>query len=595
MSLPRKLHASVFRGIWLSTCAALLAAGAGGGESAALHAPPIATAGCVVPLLGPALFTRSKGNPRYEHLPFVTPDPAAPHFLRIANGGTSGERRPVTSAVVKLNGRTLLRPKHFKKSAHTVERAIHVNALNHMFVRIAGKRDSGFALEILAIDGDPPRVVELAPPDETVVSEDQVTLVFRVEDRLSEIAGASCNGAEATRIDDDFACSVPLAPGPNAIEIAARDACANEGTASVSIVFDPPPAVSISVPDDGQLFFRGPIDVAGTVNEPAADVDVNDVPAVGRPGWAATVPVRKGETTLRAVARDAAGGEGQDEVEVTVLTSDLGPTLRLTTPPEDFLVGSDQSKTSVDVRGRVRVSGVYESANAPRVTVNGLEALVERSDRPGPLCALLGICWWDFDASLFLQRADNPNGIEAVAVDRFGRSDTDSVVGRVDQCFVGYSTGEALEGGAYGQSNRCHAIDGCSTPEAVADDVQDPTAGTLGRRSTAFGKDVYDTEHLPHGVAPGDRLPCNLHDVCYQTCGASKLACDAAMYDDMLAVCREAYPEKVCPYAPDVNACGQWKSERDRCRAWARRYRAGLATPPADQRFIDRQREFCSQ
>jgi hypothetical protein len=363
--------------------------------------------------------------------------------------------------------------------------------------------------------------------------------------------------------------------------------------ASVSIVFDPPPVVTIASPDDGEVFFGGPIDVAGTVNEPAAEVDVNGVPAAGRPTWAATVPVRRGETTLRAVARDAAGGEGVDEVEVTVLTDELGPTVQLSSPPQEFLVGSDQLKTSVSARGRVRVSGPYEPANAPQVTVNGLDAFVEQSARPGPLCGLLGICWWDFDASLLLSKADNPNVVEAVAVDRFGRSDSDSALGLVDRCHVGSSMGEALEGGADGQNDRCHAIDGCSTPDFVAPDVQDPTQGTLGRRSTAFGKDVFDTEHLPHGVAPRDRLPCNLHDVCYQTCGASKLACDAAMFDDMREVCREAYPEKVCPYMPDLNACGQWKGERDRCRAWARRYRAGLSTPPADQRFIDRQREFC--
>jgi hypothetical protein len=91
----------------------------------------------------------------------------------------------------------------------------------------------------------------------------------------------------------------------------------------------------------------------------------------------------------------------------------------------------------------------------------------------------------------------------------------------------------------------------------------------------------------------GDDLPCNQHDVCYQTCGASKLACDAAMFDHTQRVCRDAYPETTCPYAPDFAQCSAWKREREECFAWSRRYRAGLSSPPALQRFNQRQAEFC--
>ena len=66
------------------------------------------------------------------------------------------------------------------------------------------------------------------------------------------------------------------------------------------------------------------------------------------------------------------------------------------------------------------------------------------------------------------------------------------------------------------------------------------------------------------------------------------------MFDDMQAVCRAAYPESTCPYLPNLIQCDQWKKERDRCYAWARRYRAGLTADQwVDDRFGQRQAEYC--
>lgn len=125
------------------------------------------------------------------------------------------------------------------------------------------------------------------------------------------------------------------------------------------------------------------------------------------------------------------------------------------------------------------------------------------SGTPGPFCnTLLAICWWDFEA-VAVSLPEGDATITAIGVDSLGRSDSAQVSGIVEVCVDGGSNGPASVG--VGQSNRCHVIDGCSTSDIVAPDVQDPAAGTLGHSSTAFGKDTDVPpvpERFPHGAHP---------------------------------------------------------------------------------------------
>jgi hypothetical protein len=283
----------------------------------------------------------------------------------------------------------------------------------------------------------------------------------------------------------------------------------------------------------------------------------------------------------------------------------VDPTVSITFPADGFVLGGPETSTFppqiVTVRGRIRVIQPFNGGNAPEVSVEGIDARVFKGGSPGPLCGTpLAICWWDFEAD----GVSLPEGsvtITAIGTDEAGRTATARVSGIVDVCIDGDATGLARVG--TNQSNRCHKIDGCSTPEFLAPDVQDPAQGTLGHTSTAFGKDtdVEDPpERFPHGASPRDRLPCNLHDVCYQTCGSRKLECDAQMYTDMRDVCRKAYPESICPYTVpgpfgtrvlDPVKCPIWKNEKNRCYLWADRYRSGLDA--GGPRFIMRQNEHC--
>jgi hypothetical protein len=147
-----------------------------------------------------------------------------------------------------------------------------------------------------------------------------------------------------------------------------------------------------------------------------------------------------------------------------------------------------------------------------------------------------------------------------------------------------------------------HIIDGCSVPGILGG--QDPCGGVLGKGSTEFGR----PQRTDNGnvMEPGDSvddLPCNKHDICYQTCGSDKSQCDQQMYDDMMAVCNKAYPEAKCPFVVGSEICNgsRWKCLRD-CQKWynerascansARKYKWGL-TLFGGSAYEERQEQFC--
>jgi hypothetical protein len=571
-------------------------------------------AGCPVTIAGPTQAVRAKGEPRLDTFAFSSPYPSERHVLRIDNGGVTGAMPPVTSATVELNGRQLRGPNRFKPQVRTIEQQIEVDDANQLGFRLAGQPNSGLSFKVFAIDSQPPDFVAVSPDDGSVVSEPQVTLVVTLDDALSGPTSLHCGGIEATPVDGVFACTVPLAAGANAIELVAADAWGNERSEVVTIEFDPPPVVTISSPEDGDEFKGGPVVVAGTVDEPDASVTVNGVPATGRPNFTATVPVRKGLNTLVAVARDANGSESSDSVEIMVLSGVTGPIVSITSPKSDFLVGTpallsgEPRVVPVSVSGTVRAVG--GSGTAPTVEVSTADvgpvaASVTLRKGQSPHC-LNGntMCDYDFHVGqIALDKANNPHSIRAVATDYLGYIDEDTVGGNADWCrsclpnekgeCTRAANGNAVKDAAKGQSNLCHYIDGCSAPSWAGG--QDPTDGKLNKpgTSTAFGRDESENPTV-HGLGPTYKLPCNRHDVCYQTCGASKVACDDAMLVDMTSVCRSAYPEKTCPYQPNIVKCTQWRDERAKCYAQADKYRNGLRIDKwYEDRFGRRQDEFC--
>jgi hypothetical protein len=156
------------------------------------------------------------------------------------------------------------------------------------------------------------------------------------------------------------------------------------------------------------------------------------------------------------------------------------------------------------------------------------------------------------------------------------------------------------------QNTRLHGVDGCSVPGILALitpglSVQDPTGGILGLGSTSFGQDQGgDSAPIPNSGAALP-LPCNQHDICYQTCGSDEFACNTAMFNDMNAVCSAAYPPS-CPYSGlealakcvigDPLTLRNYFGERADCFTFSSLYKFGLDKFGA-KAWKQRQVEFC--
>ena len=128
-----------------------------------------------------------------------------------------------------------------------------------------------------------------------------------------------------------------------------------------------PPIVTITSPTQSATLTTSRIEVVGTVNDPTASVEVNDVVASIDGGiFRAPLVLPVGLNTIRAVATDPVGNASQAEIQVTVDAT--LPVVRITDPVP---VGG----TIAVSNGTFRLTGTVEPAGTP-VDVNGGAAVV---------------------------------------------------------------------------------------------------------------------------------------------------------------------------------------------------------------------------
>lgn len=286
------------------------------------------------------------------------------------------------------------------------------------------------------------------------------------------------------------------------------------------------------------------------------------------------------------------------------------PQVSLSSPADGFhhdrLVSPSQTWPPVHVvpiRGAIQVN-TTASNNQPRVLFPKA-APVNLTVAPDPsACPTTPTQCWSFSAGI-------PAGYGPVFIGVSGedvagnRSDT-RILGVVDMCRVaGNDPGVFSLDGT--QNNRCHEIDGCSVPVNGNLARNDPFALAQSKLevpnhavlSTAFGAgSVPPQEFFPHGHSPAQALPCNNHDVCYQTFGTVKTACDNAMGVEMNAVCARAFPDSAKQFHPlyrrplTPKEQRQFDRQKSRCYNWAHRWWLGLDTDQARAKFAQRQGEY---
>ena len=131
-------------------------------------------------LFGPRTFTRATGAPVTETFTFSAP--AAPYVLRVESDG-------VASAVVTLNGVTVVAPNALNSSARSITRAVTLRATNQMTVELRGEPGGTLRVWIEGTDNDPPQISAAAAPAANAAgwNNTDVTVTFTCSDAVSGV------------------------------------------------------------------------------------------------------------------------------------------------------------------------------------------------------------------------------------------------------------------------------------------------------------------------------------------------------------------------------------------------------------------------
>lgn len=356
----------------------------------------------------------------------------------------------------------------------------------------------------------------------------------------------------------------------------------------------PVPQLTIASPADDAIVTSSPVTVAGSVSDADA-VTVNGVAATidtTAGTFTALVPLSPGSNTITAAAVNLTGADSA--VIAVILNTANTPVVIFGAPKKNFLVGRAYLDTQVPQPEAVTVLGVIrvytdEPVNTPTVMVHGMAATIGDTTFAGCPTGLPKHCF-KFTATLSLPRGDYT--LWAVGEDPLNGRDSASVIGTSDYAFRPSDTQWAEENKTVNpvdwtsfpslpslrqptanvltQNVRAQEIDGCSAPTGEAH-RNDPMSGaTLNQAPTAFGAGSQPPgEFLLFGQTPAQGLPCNKHDVCYQTVGSSRATCDNTFYTALRAVCSKAYPTQTAAY---LLLHPIYKNEQSKCYSKAATY-----------------------
>ncbi|MEP7325849.1 MAG: hypothetical protein ABI836_07875 [Gemmatimonadota bacterium] len=362
--------------------------------------------------------------------------------------------------------------------------------------------------------------------------------------------------------------------------------------AAISVTI-PAPVVTIDMPLDQTIVTASPAVVTGSVRDADA-VTLNGIPAtvdLQAGTYTATVPLNPGFNPVTALATNATGA-GSTQITVILNTANT-PVVVITSPKKGFLLGHTYLDTQtpqpemVIVHGTVRVF-TSEAVNTPAVTVQGVSATLIDTSFMGCPSGVPAHCF-SFTATLSLPRGSHT--LWAVGQDALTGRDSASVSGTSDYAIHPSDQQWTDENKTVNpvdwtpphlaaqiqtvpavlkQNARAHEIDGCSAPTGETYRNNPMQGSTLNRAPTAFGAGTQPPgEYLVHGQTSVSGLPCNKHDICYQTVGSSRATCDSDFYAALRAVCGKAYPPETAGY---LLLHPVYKNEQSKCYTKAANY-----------------------
>lgn len=106
---------------------------------------------------GPRAYQRNTGTPVTVRTTFSVLNPSTQYLLRIRVQG-------VASAVISLNGITIVDPSQFNQNITIIEKPIALAITNELAVELRGAPGGTLAVEIVGTDNDPPTITAVATP-----------------------------------------------------------------------------------------------------------------------------------------------------------------------------------------------------------------------------------------------------------------------------------------------------------------------------------------------------------------------------------------------------------------------------------------------
>jgi len=299
----------------------------------------------------PEDFVRGRGVPVIVTRTFAVLDPSAAYTLVVHNGGSANQYKLVSSAVITLNGTTVLGPSDFNQPALLIRKTVKLLGANTLTVELRSIPDSGITIQFAGIDNTPPTITAFVsrPANAAGWYNADVVVSFTCSDLTSGIASCPAPVTVSTE-------------GANqTITGTAVDGAGNTASASVAINMDKtPPTLVVTSPLDGATVADPSLSITGSVSDSLSGVTgvtCNATAANFLPDakFACTVELGGGATTLAVKATDAAGNSSTKNLTVTLnpneaprVTAGADQTVEMPTPSRDgkIVVAHDEFHTT---------------------------------------------------------------------------------------------------------------------------------------------------------------------------------------------------------------------------------------------------------
>jgi hypothetical protein len=309
-------------------------------------------------VFGPQTYPRSTGEPIPFSGTFSVLNPSTQYFLQVQVAG-------VASAVISVNGVTVVFTSDFDMNETFVERPVVLQASNVLSGEVRGKPDGTITVTIIGIDNDPPTITATASPPANASgwNNADVTVTFTADDAISGVASIT---PPATLTSE----------GANqTVTGTATDHAGNSASASVTVNIDKTlPSVQVSYPADGAFSNASSLTVMGSAADALSGIETitcNGTPAsFSGTEFSCAVSLDEGSNSIMVEATDRAGNYSSSVVTITLDTEP--PSLRITSPAN----GAIFSASPITVTGTA-TDALSEIAS---VTCNSSPALVSGSD-----------------------------------------------------------------------------------------------------------------------------------------------------------------------------------------------------------------------